>query len=834
MSALLELRAPMSGWVTPLADAPDAVFAQGMAGAGIAIDPTDGVVHAPCDGEIVPMRGASHAVTVRAAGGIDVLVHVGIDTVKLGGRGFELLVSPGARVRAGELLLRFDLDAVACAAASLVSPVVLASGGEVARVTQATRVKVGDFLFAARAVSGAASMSPALDSQLATFRVPFEHGLHVRPAAQVASALRPFAARVVISCQGEEASARSPVAMMTLGVRCGDMVQVRAEGIDAAEALQALAALFARVPVTPPAVKQPPARGRHEAIVASRGVALGPSMRWSETQIEPLEHGGDTARERTALEAAIATVAADLEQRAIGASGAQRAILQAHRELVLDPQLLQRADAAIAQGRSAGSAWRDACRTTAERLRASADARVQERAADLRDLERQLLRALQGKAPAFARELPAGCIVIAEEILPSQLLALQAAGAAGFCTAAGGATSHVALLATAAGLPALVAAGPEVLRIEDGTVVVLDAEHGWLDIDPPAAERAALERALAQRAAERTSDLATARQAAVTRDGIAIAIHANLGALDEVEGALAHGAEGCGLLRTEFLFLDRAEAPSEDEQRERYASIAAALGGRPLAIRTLDAGGDKPIAYMPMPREDNPALGLRGVRGGLRDPQLLRTQLRAIVRAASPRQCRILVPMVTEPAELAAVRAMLDECGRELGRETLPLLGVMIETPASAVLAAELAEHADFFSIGTNDLSQYALAIDRGHPELARRLDALHPAVLRLMAAVVSAAATRERPVAVCGALASDAEALPLLIGLGIRELSATPAAIPRLKRIARQLHARGCAELAQRALAQSAAGAVRELCAQALAQARADALPSPVPGGSP
>jgi phosphoenolpyruvate-protein kinase (PTS system EI component) len=308
---------------------------------------------------------------------------------------------------------------------------------------------------------------------------------------------------------------------------------------------------------------------------------------------------------------------------------------------------------------------------------------------------------------------------------------------------------------------------------------------------------------------------------------VRIVVNANAGSLGDARAAMKQGADGCGLLRTEFLFLERRDAPSEDEQAEEYARIAKAFEGRPVNVRTLDIGGDKPIAYLALPREDNPALGLRGVRTSLAHPHLLRAQLAAIVRAAALSPCRILVPMVNEIDELAAVRDMAMACARE-ANVAMPALGVMVETPAAALAAHSLARNCDFLSIGSNDLAQYALAIDRGHADLARRLDALHPVVLRLIAATVEGARAHGRSVSVCGAMASDVDALPLLIGLGVHEISATPSAIPRLKRTVRLLDTRECSELARRALAAESVAAVRDLALQARSVARAASLTAP------
>ena len=393
-----------------------------------------------------------------------------------------------------------------------------------------------------------------------------------------------------------------------------------------------------------------------------------------------------------------------------------------------------------------------------------------------------------------------------------RLIALDSARVAGIGMAAGGATSHAAILAAAMGIPTLVALGNEVLAVADGTEVVLDAAGGRLEI-APGRERLEAARAQVAALAARGAALAAAAQRECrTADGIRIEVLANIGSLAEAQAARRNGAEGCGLLRTEFLFLDRHSPPSEAEQTAEYQKIADVLGERPLTIRTLDAGADKPIAYLPMPPEENPALGLRGIRTSLAWPDLLRTQLRAILAVRGPAHCRVMLPMITDPQEIEPVRSMLDELRRELGRAEPISLGVMIETPASAVLAERIAAAADFLSIGTNDLTQYTLAMDRGHAQLAARLDALHPAVLRLIARTAEGARAHGRHAAVCGGLASEPLAAPLLIGLGVNELSAVPAAIPELKARVASLTLAACRALAAEALRQTSPAAVRAL----------------------
>jgi phosphoenolpyruvate-protein phosphotransferase len=825
--SLMELVAPLDGWVLPLAEVPDPVFAAAMAGDGVAIDPTGESLHAPCDGVVVLMGGARHALTLRSRAG-DILLHVGIDTVRLAGAGFQRRVRDGETVRAGQVLVGFDLDAIVRGAPSAITPVLLtgARAGRITRRLSNRRVSVGDFLLAveippAAARSGALAQAGAL---VGCFRIPFEHGLHARPAARVAAALVTLDAQVELRARGREANARSTVALMSLGVDRGEIVTASASGRDAAAALAALAGLLepvaepARAQVQPAPMPAPvvplaaPAAGARVAgIVAARGLAVGVAAPQIGTDPPVGPALGDAAAEGARLEAAIGAVAAFIRELAAAGAGAHRGVLEAHLALLADPQLLGEAKAQLLRGASAGAAWRSALRDAAAALAALEDPLMAERRADLLDIERQVLRVLTGAPANFGVALPRRAIVLAAELLPSQLLALDATRLAGLCMAEGGATSHVAILAAAMGLPTLVAAGAAVQAIAAGTPLVLDAEQGFLLVDPSATERQRVEALVAARAQAHARDAAAAQLPATLRDGTAVHVYCNLGAAAETAPAVAAGAEGCGLLRTEFLFLGREHAPDEAEQLAEYQAIASALGGRTLTIRTLDAGGDKPIAYLPQPREGNPALGLRGLRTSLAYPELLASQLRAIVQVTPPGQCRVLLPMVTEVGEVRGVRAQLAAIAAECGVAP-PALGIMIETPASALLAEQLCAQVDFLSIGSNDLSQYTLAMDRLHPTLASRLDAVHPAVLRLIQRAAAAGGARGLEVGVCGGLASDPAAVPLLIGFGVRELSVVPAQIPRIKSLVRTLNVAECAALAQRALELESAAAVRTL----------------------
>ncbi len=630
---------------------------------------------------------------------------------------------------------------------------------------------------------------------------------------------------------------------MALAVRHGDSLSITASGPDAEAALAAVAELIeggmgeggpvaapaAHVPTPSPAPSSVeagpvtlPRDGVLKGVLAAPGLAIGKAVRLSSSEITVRELGDSPGHEHTALTQALETVRARLEAAAARSDKARQAILNAHLAFLDDPELSAVARALIDQGKSAGFAWRGAVGGYVDALRGLGDARLAERVDDLIDLERQVLRALSpdegGGEEESAAALPAGAILLADELLPSQLMGVDPGLVAGFCTARGGPTSHVAILAAAMGIPALVAVGGAVMTVADGTALILDADSGQLRVAPDAPALEAAQTRLAQRQERKARAKASAHQSCVTLDGQRIEVFGNVGALSDAVAAAANGAEGCGLLRTEFLFLERDTPPDEDEQAHQYQAIASALDGKPLIIRTLDVGGDKAAPYLPIPAEENPALGLRGVRVSLWRPHLLKTQIRAILRVRPVGQCRIMVPMIASLDELRAVRAVLEEAKRELGVTERVELGVMIETPAAAVTADLLAAEADFLSIGTNDLTQYVLAMDRGNPELAARIDALHPAVLRMIAQTCAGAAKHQRWVGVCGGAASDLAAVPILLGLGVTELSATAAILPEVKALVRTLDLAACRTLAARALDLTSSEAVRDAAQSFLA----------------
>jgi len=806
----VSLEAPVAGWLTSVREVPDPVFSEEMMGAGFAIDPTEGTLVAPCAAEVVLVAPTHHSVTLRTEAGAELLLHIGLETVALQGRGFEAHVRDGDRVAAGDLLISFDLDLVGIEAKSLVTPIVLTNSAEFRLELDGLDrvVERGQAIGSIEAKAAPKSLA-ACDREVhrADAEVGFAHGLHARPAARIADCAKRFPSEITITVGGKSAKARSPVAIMALNAKKGDLAQLTATGTEGRRALEALAELISEgeEPERPIASVAPPravAANEIAGVTALPGVALGTAVHWRREVRDTPEQGQGIEAERAALDKALAAVRGRIEARTVQMSGPAAAIARAHIGLLEDEDLNAGALRQIEQGRSAGRAWQLATAAAAEALRAADNPLLRERVADLEDIAAQVTAALAGEAAVGQLELPPETILLADELLPSELMSLPRESVSGLATSGGGATSHMALIAASFGIPTLVAMGPELSRVPEGSRVLLDATAGVLVIEP--------DEKTAARAATAAAQVGADAGDCVTRDGERVRLLANLGGLADVEPALAAGAEGCGLLRTEFLFLDRSDAPSEEEQQATYQAIADALGGRPLTIRTLDIGGDKPVAYIRFPDEQNPALGARGIRTALFRPELIDEQLRAIA-AVRGGAIKVMIPMVSSIAELRSVRDRLAAL-----REGVSL-GVMVETPAAALIADRLAAEADFLSIGSNDLAQYALAMDRTNPLLAGSIDALHPAVLRLIAMTAEAGQRSGKPVSLCGNLASEPLGALVLLGLGIRELSAVPAALPAVRGALRQVAAADCRLLAERALEAESAAQVRALAAELL-----------------
>ncbi|WP_371375594.1 phosphoenolpyruvate--protein phosphotransferase [Sporomusa aerivorans] len=528
---------------------------------------------------------------------------------------------------------------------------------------------------------------------------------------------------------------------------------------------------------------------------------------------------GSPAEEAAMLTAAVEEAAAEilrLKETALSAGEqAQADIMDAHYAMVNDPGLSASMFGRVAQAVSAPQAALAAAEEYAALFDAMPDPYLRERAADVRDIGRRLVRLLLGTGKTEYGQEPV--IVCAQEIEPSTAAGMPADRVRGILLGQGSTTSHTVIIAKARGIPAVTGLGDALEHIAAGMLVVVDGGTGQVLLDPDPALLAEYQAKAEAEEERKRQDSAMAALTAVTADGRKVQLAANVGSPADMPAALAQGAEGVGLFRSEFLFMGRDVPPTEEEQFAAYKEVAEQCGGQLCVIRTMDIGGDKPLHYLNISKEENPFLGWRAIRISLERPDLFMPQLKAILRAGVYGKVAIMLPMVISAAEIRSARQWVQKAAGELAQEgkrfaaAVPL-GIMVETPAAAVIARDLASECDFFSIGTNDLVQYTLAVDRGNQAVGALYSHFHPAVLRLIAGVAKAGHDQGIWVGMCGEMAGDPLAAPLLTAMGFDELSMSAPSIPRVKEVIRKIRLEESRELLDKALALTDAGDVRAL----------------------
>jgi multiphosphoryl transfer protein len=655
-----------------------------------------------------------------------------------------------------------------------------------------------------------------------------QSGLHARPATFFVDLARQFQSDIKVRHGSSVASGKSLIGLLQLGVEHGATIRVSAEGTDANAALRSLQQAIAE------------GLGDHEedasaatqlvgghswtprsvaatisGISAAPGLAIGVTRQHTQRKLVVEDQPGDPIVEgdrlQQALNAAQAELEALYEEVKTRFGSGKAAIFRAHGEFLNDPALIQQTIGLIFQGHSAAWSWQQMIADRVAQMQKLDDPILAARAVDLSDVGERVLRQLLGvtTAPAATPDTPV--ILLADDLTPSDTAALDPDTILGFCTVKGGPTSHTAIIARSLGIPAVVGAGGATLDIADHTPCILDGFNGKLYLKPHDDDLQAARQLQQELQRKQEAANATRFEPAVTSDGHRIEVAVNINRAGDAAAAVAAGAEGVGLMRTEFLFLERDAIPSEDEQFAAYRDMLQAMQGRPVIIRTLDIGGDKAVPYLNLPKEDNAFLGMRGVRLCLQRPDLFIPQLRAIYRAAAYGPIKIMFPMIATLEDWRQASALAEQVRLEINAPAVPL-GIMIEVPSAAVLADQFAEEVDFFSIGTNDLTQYVLAMDRLHPQLAKQADGLHPAVLRMIQQTVSAASRAGKWVGVCGGVAGDPQGAVILAGLGVSELSVSTPSIAEVKA---QIRSRSFAEmqqLARQALSCRTAAEVRSL----------------------
>jgi phosphoenolpyruvate-protein phosphotransferase (PTS system enzyme I) len=639
--------------------------------------------------------------------------------------------------------------------------------------------------------------------------VCLNEGLHARPATEFVKLARAFASDIEVVRDGKSANAKSPVKLMLLGVKEDDEIVVRASGVDEAAAVDALCDFAGRddtnalrgLPIqAPPPPPRPPEPYQISGATcmlpkgapASAGAAIGPAFAYLPERIDAPRQvvaEADIPAELERLRDALAAIERELARRGAKVpSGSQGAdIITALAEIGRDEELLSRIEAHVTLGFDAVSAALDVGAEFAREFEGLADPYMRGRGEDVSAYARNVALALLGKREPSLSEVPRGAIVLADELSAFDLAGASVENFGGLISLKGGATSHVAIIARSYGVPAVLGLDYDAERLRMATVVALDGSTGEVAVDPDGDTEAQFRSRIAETLARKERHTAFAKIEPRTRDGRLIEIGANLGSLKEVDAALQAGAMGVGLFRTELLFMERKRPPSEVEQATVYSKLAQAFAPQSVIVRTLDIGGDKSTPGILVPREDNPFLGWRGIRLCLDRPEIFRPQLRALLRAGVHRNLKVMIPMVADVEEIRQVKRVILDCRAELIAEGIDNgmfeLGVMVETPAAALAADALALEAAFFSIGTNDLTQYVMAADRLNPRVGHLNRADHPAVLKAVSMICEAARAAGIWVGVCGEAAGRPDMIAKFVALGVTELSMSPASIPLAKK---------------------------------------------------
>lgn len=653
---------------------------------------------------------------------------------------------------------------------------------------------------------------------------PLPNGLHARPANRLEELVRPFNATITITNErtGESADLKSILSVISLDVRLNDPIRFSVSGPEAQSTYARLAEFTTHefphcdealpaISVSGDAVVLPPSLAMHApAFIAgtpavaglARGILLKAQGGVLPEDLRFANHGASVEQEK--LERALLRTRSQLEQQTLGQSenSVETAVLRAHLSFLHDPQWLAAMRAGVEGGACAGEAICKVAHCYKERLDATGNALLRERALDLFDLCSQLLEEIYGQLPGSQLPLPAApSIVIAENLTPSQFKQLRQTGYLdGMVLTEAGPTCHTVILARSFGIPVLLGASSGFANIQPGEPVILDTRLGILLVSPfqPVQQHYERQFEAARRRGDRLSQWSSAD--AITMDGFRLEIAVNVGSAEEAGTGFEAGADGVGLFRSELLFMDRTELPSEDEQAEIYRQVLSRAAGKPVIVRTLDVGGDKPLACLRLPREENPFLGYRGVRIYGEHSELIRTQIRALLRASSAGPLKVMIPMVSRPEEMQFLKGALAELQEELAAtgwsSNHPMeLGMMVETPAAAFDLESFCPYADFFSVGTNDLAQYFFCADRGNPRVAGLCNYRQPSFLRLLQHVVSCAKRHGKWIGICGEMGANDDMLPFLVGLGFDEISMPPSAIATAKRRIARLRRDDCAD---------------------------------------
>lgn len=824
-SDFLSVYAPLCGAIVPLDQVPDPIFAEKMLGDGISIDPQENAVYSPFDGVIKTLHKALHAVVIESQG-VEILIHIGVETVNLKGQGFKAFVQCGQTVKKGDKLIEFDKEYISKNAPSSLIIVLVANMPDIPVTSLAAgSVQRGELLYKVPPARRQSDIVKQDDEDVFTspiIEIKNKNGLHARPASiisKIAAGCKECVVKIIKGTQ--QADAKSMVEILGLSIDYGDKIQIYAVGPKAREITQEIASavlsglnegvVSADVSISKTGEEDfdftKEAKLKGQGIFPSVVIGRAHILQRQEADIK--ENSSDASGQSLAFDAALEKVKKTLreEEQNAAAQSKRAQIISAHLGMLEDPFLLTSARELIAQNKTAAFAWRAAVNKSINVLNSTGNKLLKERAADYEDICLRVVMELTGKT-SDKTVFEENSVVIVNELLPYEL-SLFDKNVAGVIMAEGSSTAHISIMLKNLGIPSIICAGAAVLKIPNGAPLVMDSQTGDITVNPQNIEE--LKEKKKEADVRRAENKEHCFEPAVTKDGVRILVKGNVGSVQEARLCAENGSEGISLVRTEFLFAGAEQAPSEEEQYKIYSEIASSQKGQSVIIRTLDVGGDKPLSYFPLPKEENPIMGLRGVRNYKLREDIFRAQVRAIMRVEPYGTAKIMLPMVAFLQEFFNAKKIIEEEQQKLGIDKVSV-GIMVEVPSAALMAEQFANYADFFSLGTNDLTQYALAIDRGQSALSSLSDSLNPSVLSLISSTIKGAQAHEKPVGICGAMASDLASVVILVGLGIKELGVVTSLIPDVKAFVRTLDSSLCRQYTQSALLMRGAGEVRDI----------------------
>lgn len=828
---------PTTGNVLPIEEAPDSVFAEKMLGDGIIVVPAEkkGVLCSPISGIIKTINPNLHAITIEHyETGIEILIHIGIDTVGLKGKGFKVKrIKEGSVVKAGQPLMTVNYDFIRSRQLSdYIMIIIINRPKAIVQKESGEHVKVEEALFSIdeSSIKTEEVVNNNSDSLVISEWVTVKNptGLHARPTARLVNLGQQVSGSVIIEHEnGKTADGKSSTSVMNLNINRGDKIRIKTPNqtdykpmIDAINAglgedvsnfedqkkstpNQTEEILFTKQNFdTSTQIIHSTEESKIALHIASPGLAIGKAfiLKHQDLGLEP-EAIGSVDEEIRFLQEALKKSEINIKAEIAEADQEGQEILEAHLAFLTDPSFVDETKALISTGKNAAWSWHNITEKNAATLAASDNAYLAARAADIKDVARRVLTLILGEDEQVV--YPENTIVLTEEFYPSDIGRMTNA-VIGTATILGTPTGHAAIMMRNRGIPSLYGAPNSLTSISNGTTIIIDAQEGLLVTNPSVETLNRYQEEADKNRRLREQNLADAHKPAVTTDGHSIEISGNISDVSEANIAVERGANGFGLVRSEFLFHDRAKAPTEEEQIDIYQPIIDLTKEHHHAVvRLLDAGGDKPISYVRSSPEENPLLGVRGVRLFVDNEDLLRVQLRALLKCQPYDKLHIMIPMISIMKEVEMVRLVMHDEAQKLGinLNSLPKLGIMAETPAVCAMSEQFARYVDFFSVGSNDLTQYTMAMDRTHSRLAAEASAANPAVLQQIRLLCEGAKKHNKHVAVCGGAASDPITALIFVGLGVDELACSGVSIPQIKALIRRYSLKQLQEVAQQAL---------------------------------